>query len=594
MVDNLAYVADSHDGLQIVDVSNPSTPILLGGIDTLGRAESVVVSGDTAYIAANGLWMVDVSDPAAPLAVSVFESVAAQVSVVGDLAYLTGEGLVIVDVTDPANPLEVGRLNDPSNSDGIFLQDELAYVVADGLHVIDVSDPTSPVEIGRLEVDAAMINSVVVSNGIAIVASSDGTVRSVDLSDAASPMFVGKLDLDGEPMDMFWNGGLVYVAVLSDDEKTGGIQIVDVSDWPALTLVSVTDLGDNADTVVVSGNLALVGTARSGMHILDVSDPTAVLPISALTYRGPITGVFSEGDVAYVTAETELLILDVSDPAFPIEIGALNMPRNPVEVLVSKGLAYVGDNKAGMAVIDVSDPKSPVLLLDYGAGENESSRMFASDGLVYIADSRQEVLGIIDLSEPKMPVLIGSLDTPEFVVSDLFISNGLAVMVGSRVSDSGRIQGVLIIADVSDPSTSEIRATLELPTLFPPMFGAAVHVVDDLAYVFAALENSSDDLVSGLRIIDLADPDFPTEIGAFDMPAFIPSGLAVYDGLAFLPGGSIDESQEYASELRIVDVSDPSSAVIVLELSGYAGSAFVTDKLAFVAARKSGLLIIQR
>ena len=56
VVNNLAYVTDSHDGLQIVDVSSPSTPLLLGGIDTLGRAESVGVSENIAYVAANGLW----------------------------------------------------------------------------------------------------------------------------------------------------------------------------------------------------------------------------------------------------------------------------------------------------------------------------------------------------------------------------------------------------------------------------------------------------------------------------------------------------------------------------------------------------------
>ena len=56
VVNNLAYVTDSHDGLQIVDVSSPSTPLLLGGIKTLGRAESVGGSENIAYVAANGLW----------------------------------------------------------------------------------------------------------------------------------------------------------------------------------------------------------------------------------------------------------------------------------------------------------------------------------------------------------------------------------------------------------------------------------------------------------------------------------------------------------------------------------------------------------
>ncbi|MCK4306458.1 MAG: hypothetical protein KAY24_19610, partial [Candidatus Eisenbacteria sp.] len=48
---NLAFVADDHSGLQIIDISNPSSPVLAGSYDTPDRAFDVAVSGDLAFVA---------------------------------------------------------------------------------------------------------------------------------------------------------------------------------------------------------------------------------------------------------------------------------------------------------------------------------------------------------------------------------------------------------------------------------------------------------------------------------------------------------------------------------------------------------------
>ena len=59
---------DSLLGLQIIDVSDPVKPALLGSIDTNGDYRDVVVVGTTVYVAAGyaGLKIIDVSDPTSP------------------------------------------------------------------------------------------------------------------------------------------------------------------------------------------------------------------------------------------------------------------------------------------------------------------------------------------------------------------------------------------------------------------------------------------------------------------------------------------------------------------------------------------------
>ena len=71
---NYAYIADSYGGLQIIDVSDPASPVFPtggtnGNFDTDGTAYEVYVSGNYAYMADwdNGLQIIDVTDPASPV-----------------------------------------------------------------------------------------------------------------------------------------------------------------------------------------------------------------------------------------------------------------------------------------------------------------------------------------------------------------------------------------------------------------------------------------------------------------------------------------------------------------------------------------------
>ncbi|MCX7785614.1 MAG: hypothetical protein N2201_05235, partial [candidate division WOR-3 bacterium] len=50
-LNNRLYIADGYAGLEIWDVTNPSSPTKLGYCDTPGKAQSVYVSGSYAYVA---------------------------------------------------------------------------------------------------------------------------------------------------------------------------------------------------------------------------------------------------------------------------------------------------------------------------------------------------------------------------------------------------------------------------------------------------------------------------------------------------------------------------------------------------------------
>jgi hypothetical protein len=125
-----AYVAKSSmirravgSGLQIIDISDPSAPVLLSSYPTRGSAADVAVSGSLAYLALReaGLEVIDVSDPSTPVLRAAYTTPhqAHAVAVAGRLAFVDqGLGkweLLIVRATIPDDPIghiwsTIGRL----------------------------------------------------------------------------------------------------------------------------------------------------------------------------------------------------------------------------------------------------------------------------------------------------------------------------------------------------------------------------------------------------------------------------------------------------------------------------------------------------
>jgi hypothetical protein len=106
------YVADREFGLLLFDLSSPASPQPLGSLELYG-AGSVVIDGTRAYVGAYGeLDVVDVSNPMAPSLIGAQGAGDSQHALLldGDRVYLGGQGNIfyLFDVSDPAQPREIG------------------------------------------------------------------------------------------------------------------------------------------------------------------------------------------------------------------------------------------------------------------------------------------------------------------------------------------------------------------------------------------------------------------------------------------------------------------------------------------------------
>jgi hypothetical protein len=239
---------DGTTDVQIVGVSDPANPVLVGSYDTRGSARAVQVVDNLAYVAADNvrpsgpfpiprvstseLQVVAIKNPATPALVgrcrcgTSWEVRLNDVQVVGSLAYLTGlessivlpglgtaGWLQVIDVSNPANPVPVGRCNTPGWAGDFEVVGTLAYVAdgSPGLTIIDISDPTNPVRVGGC-VTSGYAYRVHLAGHLAYVANGYAGLQVIDVSDPANPCPVGGYDTRGDAFGVQVLGDLAYVA----------------------------------------------------------------------------------------------------------------------------------------------------------------------------------------------------------------------------------------------------------------------------------------------------------------------------------------------------------------------------------------------
>jgi hypothetical protein len=148
LYDNYAYVIDDSAGITVIDVADPTDPVLLTSVDTgfshaAQRVDNLlyVADGDT------GLVVLDLSDPACPAVIGSAPTTDSAIDVVirGQYAYVATyyNTIDIFNISDPRHPALVGG---SGYADHIVCSGDYLYLVSSGiLKVLDLTDPTAPV-----------------------------------------------------------------------------------------------------------------------------------------------------------------------------------------------------------------------------------------------------------------------------------------------------------------------------------------------------------------------------------------------------------------------------------------------------------------
>ncbi|MGD2091652.1 MAG: hypothetical protein PVH61_36095 [Candidatus Aminicenantes bacterium] len=388
--------------LLVLDITKPAAPKEIGSCSS-GSSEHFIgdikVIGNYAYLASGccGLQVVDISNPESPIRVGSFlypaYGSALGVHLDGINAYVAyaSSGLQVVNISKPNSPTRIGFYDvSPGTVSGLDSRGNYVYLATsdDGLKVIDLSDPSSPQLKGINDGTKKTITRVHISGSCAYVISKHKDLQILDISDPSSPEVLGNYEVSSAN-DVYVVGNYAYVAEGGED-----LLVIDISDPSAPGLVGAYDYSFYGVTLYINGNYVYLG-GYGGLLVLDRSNPAPPVKIGEYNTTGYVLDVYVNGNYAYAAnGEAGLQIIDISNPASPEKIGSYDTPGYANNVFVSDDYAYVADDGRGLLVIDVSAPSSPTLMQSYRT-RGEVKDVHVNDGYIYLADGKSGKLLIL-------------------------------------------------------------------------------------------------------------------------------------------------------------------------------------------------------
>ncbi|MBI4661077.1 MAG: hypothetical protein HY735_19785, partial [Verrucomicrobia bacterium] len=681
-----AFIADYHGGLQVFNVRDPAEIVQVGSFDTGLTARSVRLSGDKAYVlsadshpeysygARSRLEVLGVSYPTRPALLGTYDSdrEIRSMAVAADVAYLgwvrgDGLGLQILDLRNPARPVLLSNTTNSlsgSYSIGVTVSGRYAYLVTpdQGMQIFDVNDPAKP---QRLSQEGGTYAEALRVSGAHAYLNSGNGLRVWSVADPKVPVEVGSIDFNqgGIGLGLWVSGDSAYVG-----QGWNGFSIVDVHSPTNLVAVGGYDSVGEVHDLWTDNNYTFAAEGWEGLEVFDVTNPAQPFPIARSTTLGQARGVQVSGSHAYVVeggsglailslSETPVTVVadpaslsvalgdsatlsvrayargpisyqwyfgesgDVSRPVAGANGASFNTPaltnaaaywvrvssgtgvsdsrtarinlvppvtmellglwpgwrRGPAtDVQVSGNLAYLTVGNAGFRTYDVADPAAPRWL---GTHETKGyANAVALSGKLAFLACGDKGLEVVDISAEATPVKIGSFE-PGGNVRSVAVAGSYAYLQGDQLQ----------ILDVRDPAQPKSVGSYSLS-------GSNVKVAGRYAYVVGEQWNSNANVSGGfLAVIDVSSPANPKGIGKYETNggvksvavqsnyAYIVTSPYMYGGGYQIPGG-----------LQVIDVSDPTAPRKAggVTFDGWPNGLFVSWPNAYVAANESGLIVI--
>lgn len=340
--DSIAYLRDWGEGLIVLDVTNPLLPVRLGNVHSPAVLRYAIRTGDLLLISDlwNGFSILDVSDPSTPTLVGVHQA-ARRVGIdhhglavdTDGVVYLAAgrAGLEAVDISNPATPMLLGaiRLPDVNWSTGAVTIEsgDRAQRVADGIayrtyrgkiaylavrtltgNFIFSLDVTDPAMINQLDPDAVNVSRLPLKmkrsrqQGVLYGAGEGGVVTAIGSTLPANLQASSLLGSPGGTVDIAYDTSKEILYATSA-RNNGRLHVLNLVDKLTAVPSSVTNLRSPGATalhpsglVVLSAADQLLGKTLNRALLFDIADSSNPSVVGTVVLPYPVSG---GGDIRY-------------------------------------------------------------------------------------------------------------------------------------------------------------------------------------------------------------------------------------------------------------------------------------------------------
>ena len=450
------------------------------------------------------------------------------VAVQGNYAYVgTSTAFLIFDVTQKEHPQLIYKEYLCGEIIDIAVSGNYAYTLGAGNHIFDISDPFNA---QRLEavISAEFGYSLQIDGDYLFITNHwEALLQIYDISNPSELILVGTFQpLYSEPHteDICINGNLAYVVYtpysglystdISLNSTIPNLKIVDISDKTAPKEIgSYYSGGDILGVALYQNYVYLVGDIRTGLQIVDVTDPTTPQFAGLLQYSAsssPQDRILVSGNTLFLLKSDSLKIFDISNPASPKMLSSLTGTHSGL--CISEKFLYLAEGNRGLQIYDISNPEMPVFSGGYHS--NGADRIFVKGDYAYTGNGE---LQILDVSNPHNLFNIGTIPfTIYHRWENLDVKNDI-LFIGCRHSKYPT-QG-LYVYDISNPEEPR-----------------QINYIDSFEVENALeIENESAFILTDslLIILNISDPENINETGKYNLKDYA-RDLIIQNNYAFI------------------------------------------------------------
>ncbi len=298
-----------------------------------------------------GVHVIDISDPSSPVPVSYIPVPGnVEMAIKDDILYLDSyTDLVMIDITDPSSPAEFKRIEDlleytlpPYDYDYPVARVDEDEGVVTGWEVKEYTE----------EIQSNPYPWPIYYEYDAIMSSSSGVRSSASFSAAGSAYGVGG------SMARF----LTYDKFLYMLETDYQLKVVDISDPDSPVIEQDKYVGWGLETMFIYDDFMYLGSTQ-GMYILSLQDPKSPFTTAVYSHITSCDPVVVSGNYAYVTLRSgnlcggtaDLLeVIDVSDKYNPELVASYGMDE-PYGLGISGTTLFVCQGENGLVIYDATN-----------------------------------------------------------------------------------------------------------------------------------------------------------------------------------------------------------------------------------------------
>lgn len=522
--DTLVIGQEQHgsiDEMHFYDISNPSTPTLLGSTDVAETINDLDTSTSHAFAVTND---------------NAKEVIAVRIS----------------DYTQ-TNTL---NLTGTDNARAVQVRGDDVYVGRDNGSRFDVAliDGADPAGAGMSVVSTLEVGQNVYGIDIApsqqwAALATSGNSQELILVELSgfTQLSVGDTVGSDNARTVLLYGNYAYIGSESNSREVSILGDVSAGWGTATQIATVNKAGNhNADEVLVVGTRTYLSTVNSGsgheLFVYDTTIPSTPVLLGSFNVGGRVYAMDVIGNYAYLATShnsRELDIIDVSTPSSMVRVGSYNAPgyTNMFGIDVVGTTAYLTRDASTYPefyVVDVATPATPTLLGTLGLSSDVND-VFVDGSHAYVArDQNSAEMSVIDISTPTTPAVVASVNLSGNSNAETIDKVGSLLVIGRNGGHD------LALLDVATPTAPSI---LSQTIVTGGIYGVAL---DGTGAVFLATTGSG----TQMQRWDISTPTAPVLDGTFSLGS-TSIGVDVSGGYAYYA------TSHNTQEFQIIGPSTP-------------------------------------